>query len=197
MEKTQSFVSMSIPNHIIKSTLCIIMLGVFFIACKDEEFSHDNLLCYDGKYPDESARNIRLTYSDSGRLSFQITSPLINKYAGDSPFTDCPEGIQVISYDIAGQPESMLTAQYAISEEHTQRMEAQHNVIITNLKKGDTIRTEKIVWDQRNRRIYSDVNVRQTRADGTVYLGDGFDADEKFTKYTVRHPRGEIIADDL
>lgn len=90
-----------------------------------------------------------------------------------------------------------MKADYAINAERDMHLEAQKNVIITNLKKGDTIKTEKIVWDKRTRRIYSDVPVRQIRADGTVYNGDGFDADEKFTRYTVRNPRGEIIANDL
>ena len=110
---------------------------------------------------------------------------------------DCPKGITIISYDNWGNPESMLKADYAINAEGEMRMEAQRNVVITNLKKGDTITTEKIIWDKRMHKIYSDVPVRQTRADGAVYIGSGFDADEKFTKYTVRNPRGEIIADDL
>ena len=27
--------------------------------------------------------------------------------------------------------------------------------------------------------------------------GDGFDADERFAKYTVRNPRGQVVADEL
>lgn len=182
---------------ILKSTLCILAIGVLFVSCQEDEFSKTNLLSYKGKYPDESSANLHLSFSDSGRLNFQINTPLLNKYNGEESYMDCPEGIEIISYDFMGKPEAILKADYAISNDRDGCMEARNHVIITNLAKGDTITTEKIVWDKRNRKIYSDVPVRQTRADGTVYLGTGFDADEKFTKYTVRNPRGEIIANDL
>ncbi|MCQ2263516.1 MAG: LPS export ABC transporter periplasmic protein LptC [Bacteroidales bacterium] len=184
--------------HILfESTLALMMAGVLFTSCKDDEFSRDTLYTYNGKAPDESTSNLNLTFSESGRLNFKLSTPLLNKYGNVGGYMDCPKGITIISYDNWGNPESMLKADYAINAEGEMRMEAQRNVVITNLKKGDTITTEKIIWDKRMHKIYSDVPVRQTRADGAVYIGSGFDADEKFTKYTVRNPRGEIIADDL
>ena len=183
-------------KHIVKSTL-FLAFGVLFFSCGTQEFSKNQLLEYDGKFPDESANDVSITFSDSGRVSFEIFAPLLNKYNGDFPYMDCPEGIQIVSYDSRGEKEAVLTSEYAISEEATQRMEARTQVVITNVKNGDTLKTEKIIWDKANKRIYSDVEVRQIRSDGTVNIGDGFDADERFTKYTVRNPRGEIIADDL
>ena len=183
-------------KHIVKSTL-FLAFGVLFFSCGTQEFSKNQLLEYDGKFPDESANDVSITFSDSGRVSFEIFAPLLNKYNGDFPYMDCPEGIRIVSYDSRGEKEAVLTSEYAISEEATQRMEARTQVVITNVKNGDTLKTEKIIWDKASKRIYSDVEVRQIRADGTVNIGDGFDADERFTKYTVRNPRGEIIADDL
>ena len=183
-------------HKIVKSTL-FLAFGVFFVSCGTQEFSKNQLLEYDGKFPDESANDVAITFSDSGRVSFEIFAPMLNKYGGDFPYMDCPEGIQIVSYDSRGEKEAILTSEYAISEEMTQRMEARTHVVITNVKNGDTLKTEKIIWDKANKRIYSNVEVRQIRSDGTVNIGDGFDADERFTKYTVRNPRGEIIADNL
>lgn len=183
-------------THIMKSTL-FLAFGVLFVSCGTQEFSKNQLLEYEGKYPDESANDVEITFSDSGRVSFEIFAEMLNKYNGDSSYMDCPKGIRIVSYDANGEQEAILTSEYAISEEVTQRMEARTNVVITNVKNGDTLKTEKIIWDKANKRIYSDVEVRQIRSDGTVNIGDGFDADERFTKYTVRNPRGEIIADNL
>ncbi len=186
-----------IARQITISTLWLFMLGVLFISCKDDEFAHNSLYTYQGLTPDESTTGLHLTFSDSGQLNFELITPRLNKYTGENNYMDCPEGITIISYDIFGNPESKLTADYAINAENGNRLEAQRNVVIVNLQKGDTITTEKIIWNKRFRQIYSDVPVRQIRADGSVYLGSGFDADEKFTKYTVRNPRGEIVADNL
>jgi hypothetical protein len=76
-------------------------------------------------------------------------------------------------------------------------MEAQKNVVIVDLVKQETILTEKIIWDQKNKRIYSDVEITQIKADGTINKGAGFEADEKFTKYAIIKPRGEILAEEL
>ena len=151
---------------------------------------------YDGKFPDESAKNIEIIMSEDGQITFTLFAPLMNKYFGDNPYFDFPEGLTVSSYS-NGEKHSTLTADYAISEEHTQRMEAHKNVVIVDLVKQESILTEKIIWDQRNKRIYSDVEITQIKADGTVNKGEGFESDEKFTKYTIRKPRGEILAEDL
>lgn len=173
------------------------MLGVLFIACQEKDFSRNQLICIDGKYPEQSGSNLTITYSDSGRLSYQIIAPELNKYGDNEAYMDCPKGIKIISYDVFGREEAIMTADYAISNEATMEMEARSHVVITNTKKRDTIFTERIIWDKRQKRIYSDVPVRMVRSDGTVNRGSGFDADERFSKYTVRNPQGEILTDDI
>ncbi len=170
---------------------------VFFIACS-QEFNTITPYEYDGKFPDESAKDMRIVFSDSGRINYIIYAPVLNKYTDDeNPYTDCPKGVEISSFDEYGRLQSTLTADYAISEENTQLMEARSNVVITDVQKNEKIESEKISWDQKNKRIYSDVEVRQIKADGTVNIGDGFDADERFSKYVIRNPRGEVLADDL
>jgi len=154
------------------------------------------LLEYDGKFPDESARNIELIMSENGQITFTLYAPVMNKYYNDNPYMDFPEGIMVTSYT-NGEKQSTLKADYAINEERIGRMEASKNVVIIDLIKQESILTEKIIWDKMNKRIFSDVEVTQIKADGTVNKGDGFESDERFTKYTIRKPRGEILAEEL
>jgi hypothetical protein len=54
-----------------------------------------------------------------------------------------------------------------------------------------------VIWDQRRRSIYSTQPVRQVKRDGSVNYGDGFDADERFTRYTIIHPHGEMAGYDF
>jgi len=155
-----------------------------------------NLLEYAGKFPDESARNIEIIMSEDGKITFTLYAPVMNKYFGNNPYMDFPEGIMISSYT-NGEKQSTLTANYAISEELTQHMEAYGNVVIVDLVKQESILTEKIIWDQSRKRIFSDVEVTQIKADGTVNQGDGFESDEKFMKYAIKNPRGEILAEEL
>jgi len=151
---------------------------------------------YNGKFPDESARNIEIIMSEDGQITLTLYAPIMNKYYGNNPYTDFPEGITVSSYT-NGDKHSTLTADYAISEELSQRYEAQGNVVIVDLVKEESILTEKIIWDKINKRIYSNVEITKIKADGTIDKGDGFESDEKFTKYSIKNPRGEILAEEL
>jgi len=154
------------------------------------------MLEYEGRFPDESVRNIEVVMSEDGEITFTMYAPLMNKYYGDHPYTDFPEGIIIASYS-NGEKHSTLSADYAINEEFTQRYEAKGNVVIVNLIKEESILTEKIIWDKINKRIYSDVEITKIKADGTIDKGDGFESDEKFTKYSIKNPRGEILAEEL
>ncbi|MBQ4441229.1 MAG: LPS export ABC transporter periplasmic protein LptC [Bacteroidales bacterium] len=168
---------------------------MFFIACHKENKS-SVLYEYEGKFPDESAENMVLTMSDSGMVSFILETPLLNRYYGDTNFADFPKGIKVVSYNEFGQRQAMLTADYAIEINNTQ-YKASKNVVIVDLVKGDTLKTEEIQWNQLSRTVRSDVLVKQIKADGSVNYGDGFTADDRFTKYTIIHPRGEMAGFDF
>lgn len=134
--------------------------------------------------------------SEEAEISFILYAPVMNKYLGDNPYRDFPEGITVSSYS-NGEKQTTLTADYAINEERTDRMEAHKNVVIVDLVKQESILTEKITWDKRNKRIFSDVEVTQIKADGTINKGDGFESNERFTKYDIRNPRLEFLAEEL
>jgi LPS export ABC transporter protein LptC len=155
-----------------------------------------SLLEYDGKFPDESARDIEIIMSEDGEITVTLFATVMNKYLGENPYMDFPEGITVTSY-ANGEKQSTLTADYAINEERTERMEAHQNVVIVDLVKQESILTEKIIWDKRNKRIFSDVEVTQIKADGSINKGDGFESNEKFTNYAIRNPRHEIPAAEL
>ncbi len=173
-----------------------IAVMVLFVSCG----SHREPVVakeFDGKFPDESADNIHIIFSDEGIISFEIFAKTLNKYIGDTTYTDCPNGITIYSYDEFGNKQSMLKADYAINVEIPSRMEASKNVVIKDLVKNETIETEQIIWDKNKQIIYSVLPVKQTKADGTVNYGDGFESDEHFTKYKVFNPRGEMLVEDL
>lgn len=197
--KQQLFVSdtsyFSTMIRIIKNAIPFLCGVAFFISCNSKSESLTPV-CFDGKYPDESAQDIEIVVSDSGEVNFKIFAPVMNKYEGANSYMDFPEGIIVTSYS-NGEKHSVLTADYAISEDRIQRMEASKNVVITDLQKKESIRTEQIIWDKRNKIIYSNVEVVQIKADGTTNRGDGFEADERFTKYSIRNPRGEMLANEF
>ena len=74
--------------------------------------------------PQESARNIKILYSDSARLQVEITAPLLNHYETENPYIEMPKGFKATFYNDKLEVKSKLDADYGIRYERDQRMEA-------------------------------------------------------------------------
>ena len=169
---------------------------MLFAACKSKG-SHSQLLEYEGKFPDESAENMTITVSDSGRTSFIVNTPMLNRYnETDTSFVECPKGLLITSFNDFGRKQAIITADYAC-QINNYLFKASGNVIIHDIVNGDSVITEEVIWDQHQRNIYSTKSVKQVKSDGSVNYGDGFEADERFTKYTIIHPHGEMVGYDF
>ena len=69
--------------------------------------------------------------------------------------------------------------------------EARGNVVGRNKKDGETIRTEYLVWNQKDGTIYSDKKVQVTTPDDIIY-GEGFKSDDQFNDWQVKKVTGVI-----
>lgn len=154
----------------------------------------DALTLAEGR-PDETARDVEMTYSDSGRIVIRLVSPVLNHYLGDEPYLEFPEGLHLLFYDSAMRVQSELTANYGINWESKKTMEVKDDVVIHNHKTQETLNTEHVVWDQQTKKIYSEVFVKRTTPDGVLY-GKGFDADESLRSWKLRNVSGEFIYEE-
>ena len=172
----------------------IVLLYLSFSSCKNDI---EKVKSFD-KFttaPVESAKDITVIRSDSGNIQMLMTSKQLDRYEGEQMYTKFPKGLKVLFYDQMKMVKTILTANYAINYEDRRVLEANNNVVIVDIKKGDTIYTEQIIWDQNRRVIYSSTPVKRVNKDGSTLYGDGFDADESFESYQLRRPRGSMVID--
>lgn len=149
----------------------------------------------DENHPTETARDIEVLYSDSGKIVIQLEADVLNRFADDEPYLEFPDGLTLNFYDSLMNIRTTLTANYGISWEKTKIMEVKHDVVVRDFEKQETLNTEHLIWDQRQQKIFSDVFVKRTTPDGVIY-GDGFDADEGLNNYTLRNPRGVFTIEE-
>jgi len=152
-------------------------------------------LTIDENAPIETASDIELIYSDSGKLVVKLVTPKLNRYLEETPHLEFPEGLELHFYDSAMNVKTTLTADYGVSWEETRIMEVKNDVVINNFDKNETLNTEHIIWDRKQQKIYSNVFVKRTTPDGVLY-GDGFDADENLKSYSLRNPRGMFTIEE-
>lgn len=174
----------------------LIILGYFcFVTSCQNDIEKINILTDINKMPVESAKEVTTIRSDSGKIQLYMTSPQLDRYQSEQSYTKFPKGLKVFFYDDYMNVKMMLSAKYAVNYEDRRIFELKNNVVIIDYKKGDTIYTESMVWDQSRKTISSDVLVKRINKDGVLY-GEGFDADENFNEYTLRRPRGTITVEN-
>ena len=134
--------------------------------------------------------NARLIYTDSARVKVKLEAPRLLHYTGEDPYLEFPKGVHVRFYTQTGDIESELTANYAISFEKKDIMLARNDVVVIN-NKGDKLNTEELSWSKKHHRIFTDEFVTITTEDEVIY-GHGLEANEDFSKYTIKKISGTI-----
>ncbi|MDR1459190.1 MAG: LPS export ABC transporter periplasmic protein LptC [Bacteroidales bacterium] len=178
-----------------KVIAAIAAIILIFFSCKND-ISVVNSLTIKEKSPIETATKMHLYFSEFGIVRNEFIFEEMNKYNDPESYSEYPKGVKLISYDENKEKEISLTANYAINYEERNIMEAKYNVVITNFKTGEIIETEHLLWDMDKHVIYSNTQTKQTKADGSVYIGDSFESDEQFSKYTIFNPQIIFYAEE-
>ena len=179
--------------NIIKS-IVLILVGIMLFSCEND-ISVVQSLQVDESVPIETSFNIVSEIVDSGRVRIRIKSPQIDRYEGEKDFIEMKKGVEVYFYDTLGQVSSSVTSDYAINEPSERKITAKYNVFATN-REGDKLYTEKLIWDQKTKKIFTDVAVKVVSEDKIIF-GDGMVADETFDNWQIKHPHGDIETEQL
>lgn len=142
----------------------------------------------------ERGREVTLIYSDSAIITARVEAPVLLRYSGEKPKTEMPKGIKATFYSASGQPNSWLTANRAIQFPNEGVTETHGNVIVVN-ELGDTLYTEKLIWVEKEDRIYTDTYVRIVRPDEIIF-GDGLESNQQFTRYKILNIKGTIALNE-
>ena len=168
-------------------------MAVFFLmvasSCKNDIIKV-NEITYRDTFPCETAKNVEIIYSDSAKIVAKLNAPIINRYLAPNAHIELPKGMNLVFYDSVMKVKTSLSAKYAIKYNNTSVWEAHNDVVVTN-EKGERLNTEKLVWDEKRRIIYSNSFVKITKPD-EVLIGEGMDADESFDKWTIKKPKGSF-----
>lgn len=160
---------------------------LIMVSCKNK-IEEINAITQSDTFPVETGKNIEIVYSEAARVESIIKSTFYKRYAGKNPYVEMPQGIDAAFYDSAMHIKTHLTSKYAIKYDKKNVMEVKNDVVVVN-EKGERLNTEHLIWDEKTRRIYTDVFVKITTPD-KVFYGDGLDADDSFMKWVIKKPRG-------
>jgi len=138
----------------------------------------------------EITKQAEIIYSDSARVKAKIKTPILFHYKTTEPYYEMPKGIEVIFYDNNLNQTSKVTSDYAIRKENQKIVELRKNVVATN-NKGETFKSEELIWDENQKRFYSNLLVSIITDKATI-SGTSFWAKEDFSYYEIKQGAGPI-----
>ena len=137
------------------------------------------------------AENFQTQFTDSGEIRFFMKTPKLLQFESEGKvYYEFPEGIELVKYDEHKRIISSLTSDYAKRFLKDETWEAKNNVVATNAK-GDTLKTEHLIWDEKNEKIYTEEFVRIIRPDQLI-RGYGFESDQSLENWRIKKPEGHI-----
>lgn len=171
-------------------TILNVLLVLFFVSCsKDAPKIKINSVTEE--LPSLVAEGFEMLASDSSVIRFKMQTPEFIRHKNEKePYTEFPKGVKIEKYDANMNIVSSITCLYAKNFDSDDRWEAKNNVVAVNFK-GDTLKTEYLVWDTTKGKIYSDRFVKIIQKD-QVYTGIGFESNQDFSEYHIKNLKGNM-----
>ncbi len=145
--------------------------------------------------PSLTARDVETMYSDSGKVTLLVQTPLIQQFSNEEqPYTLFPEGLTVLFYDKKTEPQASITAQYARYTEKDELWELRDSVVAVNTE-GDILETELLYWSEPKASVWSDRFVRITGKD-QIIMGTGFESDPRLSKWKIKNVSATIYVEN-
>jgi LPS export ABC transporter protein LptC len=173
-----------------RRNVCLILVVFGFLAACENDEKEIQRVTHRSTDPTEEIKGLQTLYSDSGRVKVKVTAAELDKIPGPPPVTELPMGIHIEFFNEQLQVISELTARYAIHYELERVWEARNKVVVVN-RKGETLKTEKLIWNEKKELLTSDEFVTITTPEETIY-GEGFEANQDFSQYRIFKVKGII-----
>jgi len=170
-----------------------LIIACTLLACKNDL---DQLaqVDMDADAPDRITTQAEYYYSDSGIVRNRLRAGRVEEYmAEERQKTVMTDGVELVFFNPDGGHGSVLTAREGLIKPRKNRMEVRDHVVFTNAL-GERLETEHLVWSQDSDRVWTDQPVKIIRAQDILY-GQGMDANEDFSRYTIRRLTGTLYVD--
>lgn len=170
----------------------VAITGCFFVCSCHNNYQEIQDLAKK-KIPVDVATDVVSYLSQDGIVKAKLTAPLMTMVRNDSPKTEFPKSLHVDFYD-STKLQSRLFAKYGLYYNNDRLVYLRDSVIVFNVQ-GDTLRCEKLWWDQDKELIYTDTDVHIRKPDEKID-GTGLTADQNFTHWTINNAKGPINIPD-
>lgn len=120
---------------------------IFIFSCETDENEVNRITRPAGVSPVMISKNVDVDYRDSGLVVLKMQAARIKQFQENvpEPYYEADKGLKVLFFDKAGKQISMLSANYGVYYERSQKVEVRYKVVVENAE-GKRLETEKLTW---------------------------------------------------
>lgn len=158
----------------------MLLLPVFFCSCENDLKKVKEISSQEVNKPIETTVGVDVIYSDSAKVKARMTTPIMLTHTAtktEKAYYEMPKGVHIDFFDTKQRIISTVTSDYAFTKNDNKIIELHRNVVVVNTK-GDTFKSEELIWDQLAKKFYSNQFSTLTTTDGNIISGSTFRCNE-------------------
>jgi LPS export ABC transporter protein LptC len=167
-----------------------IIFGCIVTSCVND-LDEIEKVTFNEKTPNEVIQDLDVIYLDSGKAKIEVISKITEIERKQESITKLKDKVQVNFYSSKGEIVSVLTALYGEINFSKGEMFVQDSVKLYNIKKKQSLETERLDWRQKDSLIYTTSKVTIKTPESILY-GTGIKTKQDFTYYQFLKPKGKI-----
>lgn len=176
-----------------KGFVFLLAVFVYLTSCTEEKNELKGKIEYLG--PVLETDNINVLHTDSGFAKIKMSTARQLKYQNGNEYY--PKTVYVTFIDKNMVEYSRLRSDSARYIKSDNLYQMQGNVLVNNTRENQSLATEELFWNPNTRKIYSEKKVViKTPKENFTALG-GMDAEQDFSRYTLRRSRGTVVVDSI
>ncbi|KAB2907624.1 MAG: LPS export ABC transporter periplasmic protein LptC [Ignavibacteriales bacterium] len=166
----------------LKFLTALFLAALFLAGCGGQEKITPAKIGLKGETPDQQSFNSTITFTDSGKVMAVLTAGVIKVFYSRN-YTLLEKKIKVDFYNEKGKNDAVLTGDNGKVDDVTKDIQINKDVVVKN-DRGMTLNTEKLMWRNSDRKIWTDEFVKIKTATEEIE-GYGFESDQSLKNYTI------------
>lgn len=173
-----------------KISIPFLLIGACLSSCVND-LDEIEKVTYNEKTPNEVIQDLDVIYLDSGKAKIEVISKITEIERKQESITKLKDKVQVNFYSSKGEIVSVLTALYGEINFTKGEMFVQDSVKLYNIKRKQSLETERLDWREKDSLIYTTSKVTIKTPEAILY-GTGIKTKQDFTYYQFLKPKGKI-----
>jgi LPS export ABC transporter protein LptC len=168
-------------THILIRPIILLTTFSLFAACENDMATIPGLSKSNPEV--DEVKDVQCYLSTNGELQARLVAKIMYRYHDTLPRVIFPNQLHVDFFGKDQEIQSFLNAKKGIYYETQGKVLLEDSVIVVR-QNGDTLKTNKLIWEQSKHSFYTEENIEIRQKSKTIF-GKGFESDDQLQNFKI------------